>query len=334
MNTLVAAPIGIELPSVGFTPSAYSLVSAALVNDRPDGQWAFSGAFRSQAGLYPRALFGTDFCATTPAKHLDTGMWQATVQFALYSFWRCSTAGVTQAELQAEAQARFTAGESRGLEAALWALFAQTPLSTVTGAADALGTAEAVVGWSFGGEGVIHVGHRVASTLAAANLLGPQGQQQRTVAARNRVVVGDGYAAASLTAINTSDFADASTAFSYAADASTPLKINVTGANGIVINWGDDTATTTIAAGVATHTYAAAGLYPVTATAGASTNVVGVPVSAATTPLIVASGPVSLTRGPITVSPAVDRNVNDVQVLVERMYQLAIEPPVVRIAIA
>lgn len=130
------------VPSPPVTPARFGLLSVADLVPPEDGAH-FRHGVEWKANIPGDAvrLAAAECMTDEPARQFDEGLdFPNALPFVLYTGFTCKTVGLDEQSVQAEAEARLTAGEGAAIERTIWA--AATPSLTV-GATD-LGTAPSI----------------------------------------------------------------------------------------------------------------------------------------------------------------------------------------------
>jgi hypothetical protein len=204
-----------QVPPPPFVQAPHGLLDAATV-PADDGDTHLWRGVEWDSGCAPPAALTYDGClADTPTTDNPdkavtvTGFPQSNSMdpFTVFQRYDCSPAGFTQAEHEQRARDLLARSDARAIEAVVERGTAGTALGTevdgslsqtatqvadVNDVTETIGVLERVLGWEYGGVGVLHMSRLVATMAIAANLLVVDRGRLRTVLGTT-VAAGTGY---------------------------------------------------------------------------------------------------------------------------------------------
>lgn len=178
----------------------YTLIRAADATPLTDAHWRAGVEVIPYPG--PPAGGQGDFCDVDEVDYDDLPGVSAHLPFVVYGAVTCSTRSFNGAELRDRIRQSFAALVHQQVEDQFWngSINSSTPHLTMTGAND-LGSKGVVEGMGLidqaaallGGGAIIHMSPRLATAVAAKNLLRQDGRNLRTVAENTLVLPAGGY---------------------------------------------------------------------------------------------------------------------------------------------
>ncbi|KXP00900.1 hypothetical protein [Tsukamurella pseudospumae] len=166
------------VPAPSVTPTRFGLLSVADLTPPEDAaHFQFGVEWKANARGDAVRLAAAECMTDEPARQFDEGLdFPHALAVTLYTGFTCKTVGLDEDSVQAEAEARLTAGEGAALERTIWA--AATPsltvdatdLGTVPDITAAVGALETHAYRAFAGRGILHAPRALGAVAAGAQL--------------------------------------------------------------------------------------------------------------------------------------------------------------------